>query len=46
MRPSEAGFWFQVARSQLAAFVWLKHSETLGFLKMQYHFHDLRNQMR
>lgn len=38
VRPSEPGFWFQVACSQLAAFVWLKHSETLGFLKMQCHF--------
>lgn len=32
-----AAVWFQVACSQLAAFVWLKHSETLGFLKMQCH---------
>lgn len=38
VRPSEPGFWFQVACSQLAAFVWLKHRETLGFLKMQCHF--------
>lgn len=41
VRPSEAGLWFQVARSQLAAFVWLKHSETLGVLKMQCHFRFL-----
>lgn len=38
MRPFEAGFWFQVARTQLAAFVGLKHSEALGFLKKQCHF--------
>lgn len=37
VRPFEAGFWFQVARSQLAAFVGLKHSEALGFLKKQCH---------
>lgn len=38
MRPFEAGVWFQVACSQLAAFVGLKHSEALGFLKKQCHF--------
>lgn len=38
MRPFEAGVWFQVARSQLAAFVGLKHSEALGFLKKQCQF--------
>lgn len=38
VRPFEAGFWFQVARTQLAAFVGLKHSEALGFLKKQCHF--------
>lgn len=38
MRPFEAGVWFQVACSQLAAFVGLKHSEALGFLKQQCHF--------
>lgn len=35
VRPSEPSLWFQVAHSQLAAFVWLKHRGTLGFLKMQ-----------
>lgn len=38
MRPFEAGFWFQVACSQLVAFVGQKHSEALGFLKKQCHF--------
>lgn len=37
VRPCEPSFWFQVACSQLAAFVWLKHSEVLGFLKKQCH---------